>query len=92
MIDAIKEDQLRKQIAAEFERLNREKKDRNKIKEGTYKPSPKKGFLWIKKPESVEQQVTSPIQILMWTNQNGVKHAVVKRNILSVAEKSTLKL
>ena len=34
-------DQLRKQIAAEIEKLNREKKYRNKRKEGTSKPSPK---------------------------------------------------
>ena len=37
-----KKDQFRKQSAAEVEILNRDKKERNKKKEGTSKPSPKK--------------------------------------------------
>ena len=43
MIDTIIENQSRKHSAAEVERLNR-KKDRNKSREGTSKPSPKKGY------------------------------------------------
>ena len=43
LIDATKKDQLRNQSVAEVEGLNIEKKDRNKEKEGTSKPSPKKG-------------------------------------------------
>ena len=44
LIDAIKKDQLRKQGAEEFEILNREKRTEKK-KEGTSKPSLKKGCL-----------------------------------------------
>ena len=91
MIDAIKKYQLRNQSAAEVEILNRDKKDRNKKKEGTSKPSPQKAVLRIKQPMQVEKQVKPPIKILMWTYHNGVKHAVLKRKILSVAEKFTLK-
>ena len=42
-VDTLREYQLRKQSAAEIEKLNTEKKDRNKEKEGISKPSPKKG-------------------------------------------------
>ena len=42
LIDVIKKYQLMKQSAAEFERLNRDKNERNKKKEDTSKPSPKK--------------------------------------------------
>ena len=44
LIDAIMIYQLRKESAAEFEKLNREKKARNKGKEVTSKPSPKQSF------------------------------------------------
>ena len=71
-----------------------EKKKKGK-KEGTSWPSKEKAVLWIKQYEQVEQQVTPPIQILMWTYHNGVKQAVVKRNIMecvSVGEKVMLRL
>ena len=42
LMDTIIKDQSRKKIAAEIEKLNREKKSRNKRKEGTSNPSPKK--------------------------------------------------
>ena len=42
LIDRIKNNQLRKQSAWEFERLNRDKKGKKQKKEGTSKPSPKK--------------------------------------------------
>ena len=42
LIDTIIKDQLRKQSAGKIEKLNREKNSRNKRKEGTFKPSPKK--------------------------------------------------
>ena len=42
LIDTIKEYQSKNQSAAEIEKLNREKKSRNKRKEGTSKPSTKK--------------------------------------------------
>ena len=42
LIDAIMKDQLRKKSAAEIEKLTSEKNPRNKIKEGTSKPSPKR--------------------------------------------------
>ena len=48
LIDVIMKYQLRKQGAAEIEKLSREKKSGNKIKEGTYKPSPKKACLLTK--------------------------------------------
>ena len=38
--------------------------------------------MWIKQSEKVEQQVTTPIKILMITYHNGVKQAVAKRKIL----------
>ena len=41
LIDVIMKNQLRKQSAAEIEKLNRETKSINKIKEGISKPSPK---------------------------------------------------
>ena len=59
-----------------------EKKDRNKNKEGTFKPSPENAVLWIRQYEQVEQQVTPTIQILMWTHHNGVKQSVAKMKIL----------
>ena len=67
LIDAIIKYQFRKQIAAEIEKLNREKKARNKVKEGTSKPSPKKSRFVNKKSKQVEQHATHPIQILMLT-------------------------
>ena len=42
LVDTILKDKFRKQNAAEIEKLNREKNFRNRIKEGTSKPSPKK--------------------------------------------------
>ena len=48
MIDTITKDKFRKQSAAEIEKLNREKNSRNKIKEGTSKPYPKK-ILFVNK-------------------------------------------
>ena len=45
LMDTIQNINLRKQIAAEFEILNIEKKDRKKEKEGTSKPSPQKAVL-----------------------------------------------
>ena len=45
LIDAIVKDQLRKQSAAEIEKLNREKEARNKRKRGTSNPSQNKYFL-----------------------------------------------
>ena len=48
LMNTIMKDQLRKQSAAEIEKLNREKKSRNKRKEGTSKPSPKNPILLIK--------------------------------------------
>ena len=45
LIYTIIKDQLRKQSAAEIEKLNREKKSRNIRKEGTSKPSPNKTCL-----------------------------------------------
>ena len=44
LIDKIKGNQSRKQSAAEVERLNRYKMDRNEKTEGTSKPSPKRLF------------------------------------------------
>ena len=38
--------------------------------------------MWIKQHEKFDKQVTPPIKILMLTDHNGVKQAVVKRNIL----------
>ena len=72
MIDTIIENQLRKQNASEADRLNREKKYRNKNKEGTSKPSTKKGCFVNKKPKQVKQKVTPIIQILMQTQHYGV--------------------
>ena len=57
LIYTIKKCQLRKQISAEVERLNRGKKDRNKKKEGISKPSPKKGCFVNKKTRT--SQATS---------------------------------
>ena len=85
--------QLRKQSAAEIEKLKRGKKDSNKRKSGTYKLSPKNPVLWIIQHEQVEQQVTPPIQILIPTYHNGLIQAVVKRKRLEcvcVEEKSIL--
>ena len=45
LVDAIMEDQMRKQSASEIEKLNREIKARNKRKELKYKPSPEKPVL-----------------------------------------------
>ena len=42
LIDAITKNQMRKQSAAKIEKLNREKKSRNKREEVRSKPSPKK--------------------------------------------------
>ena len=70
-----------------------DKKFQKKIKEGTSKPNPKNAVLWIKQPEKFEQQVTPPIQILIWTYHNGVKQAVANMKILecvSVGEKLML--
>ena len=44
LMDTIIESQSRKQSAADIERMNREKKTRNKRKEGTSRLSPKKMF------------------------------------------------
>ena len=48
-----------------IEKMNREKKSKNKRKEGTSKPYPKNLVLLIRKPEQVKEQVTLPIQNLM---------------------------
>ena len=88
-------DQLRKQSAEEIEKLNREKKARNRRKEVTSKTSPKEFVLWRRQPKKVEQQVTPIIQILILTYHNVVKKAVVKRKIfewVSVGEKVMLGL
>ena len=45
--------QLRKNIAEDIEKLNKEKNSRNKRKEGTYKPTPKKPVLRILQLEQV---------------------------------------
>ena len=45
LIYTIKEEKSRNQGEAEIEKLNREKKTRNKRKKGTSKPSPKKDVL-----------------------------------------------
>ena len=76
---------MRKQSAAGVEITIRDKKNINKRNEGTSNPSTKKAVLWINQREQVEQQVTPPIKIIMWTYYNGVKQSVVKRKILSVA-------
>ena len=95
LIDATMKYQLRKQSAAEIEKLNREEKSRNKRKEGTYKPYPKNPVLWIREHEQFKQQVIPPIQILMRTYHIGEKQAVAKIKILeyvSVGEKVMLRL
>ena len=82
LINTIKEDQYRKQSAAEIEKLNREKKERKK---GRYiQAFQKKAVLWIILTERVEQQVTPPIKILMQTYHNVVEQAVVKGKIINV--------
>ena len=66
-----------KQRAAELKILNREKKYRNKKKEGTSKPSPKKGcFL---NQTTLTSQATSNTSN---SYHNRVMKEVVKRNIL----------
>ena len=50
-------DQLMKNIAEEIKILSRDKKDRNQKKEGTSKPSPKKGCFMNKTTR--KSQVTS---------------------------------
>ena len=57
LIDVIMKDQLREQISAEIEKLNREKKARNKIKKCTSKTSPKKVFFVNKRTRT--SQATS---------------------------------
>ena len=51
--------------------MNREKNPREKIKDGTSKPYLKKHVLRIIEPEQVEQQVTPPTRIQMWTYHIG---------------------
>ena len=95
LMEKIKEDQPRKQSAADIEKLYREKNTRKKRKEGTSKPSPKNYVLQIRQLEQVEQQVTPPIQTLILTYHNVVKQAVAKRDIfegVSVGEKVRLRL
>ena len=67
LIDAIIKDQLRKQSAAEIEKLNREKKARKKERKVHLSLLQKKAILWIKQSGQVNQQVTPPIKILMRT-------------------------
>ena len=82
---------MEKQISAEVERLNKDKKYRRK-KRKVHLILLQKSLFFNKKPEQVEQQVTTTIQILIWKYHNGAKQAVVKRKILNVSEKVTLKL
>ena len=91
LIDTIIENKSRKQSAAEVEILNR-KNNRNKKRKVYISLLQQRAVLLIKQPEQVEQQVPPTIQILMWAYHNGLKHAVVNRKILSVAEKVMLKL
>ena len=87
--------QLRKQSAAEVEKLKREKNDRNKRKEDTSKSSPETSCFVNKTTLKIEQQVTPPIQILVLAYHNRVNQAVVKRKKLefvSVGEKLMLRL
>ena len=44
--------------------------------------SPKKGCFVNNTTQQVKQQVTLPIQILMWTYHNGVNQEKVKSKIL----------
>ena len=77
-----------------FWKTEQRKKARNKKKEGTSNPSPKKAVLWKKQPEQVKKKVTTQIQILMLTYRNGVKQAVAEKKIsecVSVGEKLMLK-
>ena len=58
LIDSIIKDQTRKHPAAEIEKLNREKKARNKRKEGTSKNSPNKAC-FVNKPTPTSKSTSN---------------------------------
>ena len=83
LIDIIKKYQYRKQSATEVERLNRDKKDRNKRKEGTYEPSPKKGY-FVNKTTRTSRATSNTynsnikVDIPQWSKANNSEEEDIK--------------